>query len=403
MTRLSGWLASALVATCLGLSAPATALAAPPVWQSSITLGNGQTFTGVGQGAAVPSSPLILSSNAGLAGSDPSQVQLCFVGTLDPAKVAGKIVVCDRGVNARTDKSQAVADAGGVGMVLVNTTANTLNADVHAVPTVHVDPTPGAAIKGYASTAGATGSLTAGVRIFAPSTTSLASSANPTTPGTPVTFTATVDAGALDPTGSVTFTVGGLPIPGCAPVALVARQASCTVSPASAFTMEAAYSGDDGLHPSATTLAHQVEQPSQPQQPQQPQGSSPPPSNAEPAISGLELSARCVRRSRAGRVRIAMTMQLARPGSLQILVERALGSRVRRRCPPPSTVVEPTSRFRPAATMQRGPGAAGAAAVARRVTLRLRLAPGFYRLTIRTEMDDGSLSPPVRGFVRVLR
>ena len=72
---------------------------------------------------------------------------MLFIGTLDPAKVTGKIVVCDRGVNARPDKSQAVADAGGVGMVLANPTPNSLNADVHAVPRIHVDSTVGAAIK----------------------------------------------------------------------------------------------------------------------------------------------------------------------------------------------------------------------------------------------------------------
>ena len=39
---------------------------------------------------------------------------------LDPAKVAGKIVVCERGVTARVNKSLAVQQAGGVGMVLFN-------------------------------------------------------------------------------------------------------------------------------------------------------------------------------------------------------------------------------------------------------------------------------------------
>ena len=42
---------------------------------------------------------------------------------LDPAKVAGKIVVCDRGVTARVNKSLAVQEAGGVGMILVNTSS----------------------------------------------------------------------------------------------------------------------------------------------------------------------------------------------------------------------------------------------------------------------------------------
>ncbi len=42
------------------------------------------------------------------------------VAVLDPAKVAGKIVVCTRGNNARVDKSLAVKEAGGVGMVLAD-------------------------------------------------------------------------------------------------------------------------------------------------------------------------------------------------------------------------------------------------------------------------------------------
>ena len=48
-------------------------------------------------------------------------------------------MVCDRGTNDRVDKSLAVKEAGGVGMILANTSPNTLNADFHAVPTVHVN------------------------------------------------------------------------------------------------------------------------------------------------------------------------------------------------------------------------------------------------------------------------
>ena len=78
---------------------------------------------------------------------------------LDPAKVAGKIVVCDRGTNARVDKSLAVMEAGGVGMILLNTTANSLNADFHFVPTVHLQNTDYAAVHAYAATAGATATI----------------------------------------------------------------------------------------------------------------------------------------------------------------------------------------------------------------------------------------------------
>ncbi|MBI3241185.1 MAG: S8 family serine peptidase [Chloroflexi bacterium] len=135
------------------------------LYQATVTLGNGATYTGVGLGAAVPSSSLILSTVAGLPGANPTQVQLCFSGTLDPAVVTGKIVVCDRGTNARVDKSLAVQMAGGVGMILTNTNVNSLNADLHFVPTVHLQVTDRAAVRVYAATAGATASLSQGQQV----------------------------------------------------------------------------------------------------------------------------------------------------------------------------------------------------------------------------------------------
>lgn len=129
------------------------------VYNAKITLGNGATYTGVGLGDAVASSPLVLSTDAGLASANTTQVRQCYSGRLDPAKVTGKIVVCDRGGNARTDKSLAVKQAGGVGMILANVRPNSLNADLHYVPTVHVDDVNGAAIKVYAVTPGATAAL----------------------------------------------------------------------------------------------------------------------------------------------------------------------------------------------------------------------------------------------------
>ena len=70
-------------------------------------------------GPGVGSSPLIDSTAAGLPGAPALAVRLCFsdadnnptngvVPVLDPAVVAGKIVICERGVNARIDKSLAV-------------------------------------------------------------------------------------------------------------------------------------------------------------------------------------------------------------------------------------------------------------------------------------------------------
>lgn len=137
---------------------------------TTVTLGNGESYVGVGLGAAVPNSPLVRATDVALAGADETSAQLCFSkewdpdhpeGFLDPAKVAGKIVVCERGVSDRVDKSKAVKEAGGVGMVLVNPTANSLNADLHTVPTVHLNPPDGTAVETYAATEGATASLSA--------------------------------------------------------------------------------------------------------------------------------------------------------------------------------------------------------------------------------------------------
>ncbi|KAJ8771501.1 hypothetical protein K2173_026678 [Erythroxylum novogranatense] len=80
------------------------------------------------------------------------QSTLCLEGTLNPRTVAGKIVICDRGISPRVQKGQVVKDAGGVGMILANTAANgeELVADCHLLPTVAVGEKEGKLIKQYA-------------------------------------------------------------------------------------------------------------------------------------------------------------------------------------------------------------------------------------------------------------
>jgi len=134
---------------------------------SKLTLGNGAIYTGASAAdKSVGPAAFIDSTAAALAGANPTQAALCY-GTadtgagpvLDPAKVAGKIVLCDRGVTGRTNKSLAVQEAGGVGMVLVNTSANSINADLHFVPTIHLQNTDRPALKAYAATANATATI----------------------------------------------------------------------------------------------------------------------------------------------------------------------------------------------------------------------------------------------------
>ena len=179
--------AGIFVATSAGNSGPTAATVAHPgPWlttvaagthnrdgKGSVTLGNGATYFGASIATAVASKPLIDSNAAGLPGADATKVALCYAaddngGTavLDPAKVAGKIVVCDRGVTGRTNKSLAVKEAGGAGMILVNTSPNSINADLHYVPTVHLPDTDRLAVKTYAALAGATASIAQAVLVY---------------------------------------------------------------------------------------------------------------------------------------------------------------------------------------------------------------------------------------------
>src|SRR5690606_16998250 len=105
-----------------------------------VELGDGRVFEGASITEAVDWAPLV---DAAAAGDD-----LCNPGALNPTVVEGAIVLCRRGVIARVDKSLAVAQAGGVGMILYeNDDAGDLFTDTHHVPSVHVDNTPGVAIK----------------------------------------------------------------------------------------------------------------------------------------------------------------------------------------------------------------------------------------------------------------
>ncbi len=188
--------AGVFVAASAGNSGPTTSTVAhPSPWlttvaagthnrdgQGSVTLGNNVTYNGASVATPV-NAALIDSTAAGLAGADATQVALCYGAAdggavLDPAKVAGKIVVCDRGVTGRVNKSLAVKEAGGVGMILLNTSPSSLNADFHSVPTVHLQDTDRAAVKAYAAATSPTATINQGVIVLnapAPFTASFSS------------------------------------------------------------------------------------------------------------------------------------------------------------------------------------------------------------------------------------
>jgi subtilisin family serine protease len=129
--------------------------------QKALLLGNGSSYVGASITSTLPEKPLVTSVAVKLASASAGDAALCFPGTLDPAKTAGKLVQCDRGAIARIDKSFEVKRAGGVGMVLINTAPGSLNSDFHPVPTVHLDHNARTPVQAYITSAGAgaTGSI----------------------------------------------------------------------------------------------------------------------------------------------------------------------------------------------------------------------------------------------------
>ncbi|WP_445260448.1 S8 family peptidase [Pseudarthrobacter raffinosi] len=107
--------------------------------QGTVEFEDGSKYRGASlMSAPVPASNVVLAASAAAAGA--ANPELCAPNALDPAKVTGKIVVCDRGVVDRVAKSAEVQRAGGIGMILVNVTTSSEDLDRHAVPTVHVNP-----------------------------------------------------------------------------------------------------------------------------------------------------------------------------------------------------------------------------------------------------------------------
>lgn len=115
--------------------------------QGTIEFADGAKYRGASiMNREVKGAGVVLAANAAATAGD-ANAALCGPDTLDPAKVSGKVVVCDRGVFDRVAKSAEVKRGGGVGMILVNLSNSSLDTDKHAVPTVHVNPPATEAIK----------------------------------------------------------------------------------------------------------------------------------------------------------------------------------------------------------------------------------------------------------------
>ncbi|KAH6683513.1 PA domain-containing protein [Plectosphaerella plurivora] len=137
---------------------------------ATVGLGNGQNFTGSSlySDGSVPgvkpltaALPFIAGEDAAASNRTAADANLCLEGSLDPAKVTGKIVLCVRGNNGRVAKGGVVRDAGGSGMVLINNaaTGEELIADAHILPALHLGFADGTKVAAYAKTEGASALL----------------------------------------------------------------------------------------------------------------------------------------------------------------------------------------------------------------------------------------------------
>ena len=127
------------------------------IYLGDAILGNGVRVSGASSNANTPAAPLILAKDAGLAGVDPLGLSRCFGGAdsvaplLDPAKVNGKVLVCDRGDNVLVNKSANAKTAGAVGVIIANIEggAATVINQGHVLSTVHITKEEGKKVKDY--------------------------------------------------------------------------------------------------------------------------------------------------------------------------------------------------------------------------------------------------------------
>ncbi|NGZ82778.1 S8 family serine peptidase [Duganella aceris] len=134
------------------------------IYLADAVLGSGTKVTGASSNANTPPATLILAKDAGLAGANPATLAQCFGAAdsvaplLDPAKVAGKVLVCDRGNNVLVNKSANGKNAGAVGVIIANVEGGnaTIINQPHSISTLHITKENGKIVKDYiaASNAG---------------------------------------------------------------------------------------------------------------------------------------------------------------------------------------------------------------------------------------------------------
>ncbi|KAL5098924.1 hypothetical protein RYX36_003251 [Vicia faba] len=116
-------------------------------------LGNGAEY--LGESVFQPkdfASTLLPLVYAGALNTSDDSILFCSPTSMENIDVKGKVVLCELGgLVERVDKGQAVKDAGGAAMILMNSKNHAFNpiSDVHVLPAVDVSFSAGSSIKDY--------------------------------------------------------------------------------------------------------------------------------------------------------------------------------------------------------------------------------------------------------------
>ena len=196
---LNATAAGVFVAASAGNSGPGNQVAHISPWLMTVAASTHDRFTvadvsenGVGvvangpsyQGAGFPNTNVVRSIDvsvgnyAAMSAADKAATQRCYLpadggnaGTaLDPAKVAGKMVICYRGGNVLINKGFAVKAAGGVAMIIQNVpavdgtpaSANTTVLQPYVIPAAHLTSASYAGINSFVVSNGAAAQMSFG-------------------------------------------------------------------------------------------------------------------------------------------------------------------------------------------------------------------------------------------------
>ncbi|KAL3331238.1 hypothetical protein AABB24_034845 [Solanum stoloniferum] len=121
--------------------------------KATVKIGNGEEFEG--ESAYQPkisNSTFFTLFDAGRNASDEFETPYCRPGSLTDPAIRGNIVICLAGGGVSgVDKGQAVKDAGGVGMIIINRPSSgvTKSANAHVLPALDISAADGTKILAY--------------------------------------------------------------------------------------------------------------------------------------------------------------------------------------------------------------------------------------------------------------